>query len=145
MSGKGRWQDKASYSTSQELCTQFTICYALFWFSDVQFYPHCLGLFHWHWGNHMIAPVPVNRPWTIWVYQLHGSQGTDNTTTAKHSTRNREHNLWYVCDEQQSIWHIYWKVTWGSALLHRVNNAVMFIMRLHLHGDIIMVTGHYLA
>ena len=24
-----------------------------------QFYPYTSGLLHWHWGNHMIAPVPV--------------------------------------------------------------------------------------
>ena len=25
------------------------------------------GLPHWHWGNRMIAPVPVKQPWRIWV------------------------------------------------------------------------------
>ena len=25
------------------------------------------GLLHWHWGNRMIAPVPVKQPWRIWV------------------------------------------------------------------------------
>ena len=33
-----------------------------------QFYPHPLsGLFHWHWGNHVIAPVPGEQSWKIWV------------------------------------------------------------------------------
>ena len=30
-------------------------------------YPYHSGLLHWHWGNHMIAPVPVKLPWMIWV------------------------------------------------------------------------------
>ena len=25
------------------------------------------GLLHWHWGNPMIAPVPVKLPWSIWA------------------------------------------------------------------------------
>ena len=25
--------------------------------------PYHSGLLHWHWGNHMIAPVPVKQPW----------------------------------------------------------------------------------
>ena len=30
-------------------------------------YPYISGLLHWHWGNHMIAPVPVKQTWRIWV------------------------------------------------------------------------------
>ena len=30
-------------------------------------YPHSWWLLHWHWGNHMIAPVPVKQPWKKWV------------------------------------------------------------------------------
>ena len=30
-------------------------------------FPYSLGLLDWHWGNHMIAPVPVKQPWGIWV------------------------------------------------------------------------------
>ena len=26
-----------------------------------------LGLFHWHWGNHMITTVPEKQPWMIWI------------------------------------------------------------------------------
>ena len=29
--------------------------------------PYSSGLLHWHRGNHMIAPVPVKKPWSIWV------------------------------------------------------------------------------
>ena len=32
-----------------------------------QFYPYPSGLFDWHWGNHVIAPVPVKQPWAKWV------------------------------------------------------------------------------
>ena len=51
------------YSVSHKTCT---------WYFSTQFdfitavcgsiwksYPYSSGLFHWHWGNHMIAPVPV--------------------------------------------------------------------------------------
>ena len=30
-------------------------------------YPYHLGLLHRHWGNRMIAPVPVKQSWRIWV------------------------------------------------------------------------------
>ena len=30
-------------------------------------YPYPSGFLHWHWGNHVIAPVPVKQPWRIWV------------------------------------------------------------------------------
>ena len=28
-------------------------------------YPYPSGLLYWHWGNHVIAPVPVKPPWRI--------------------------------------------------------------------------------
>ena len=31
----------------------------LLWLGIDQFYPFSSGLLHWHWGNHMIAPVSV--------------------------------------------------------------------------------------
>ena len=31
------------------------------------FYPYASGLLRWHWGNRMIALVPVKQPWRIWV------------------------------------------------------------------------------
>ena len=31
-------------------------------------FTHISGLLHWHWGNHMIAPVPVKQPWRILIY-----------------------------------------------------------------------------
>ena len=30
-------------------------------------YPYSLRLLHGHWGNHIIAPVPVKQPWSIWI------------------------------------------------------------------------------
>ena len=42
-------------------------------------YPNPSGLPHWHWGNHMIAPVLVKQPWRIWV-KLTSHQTTTNTS-----------------------------------------------------------------
>ena len=46
-------------SISQELCTWFVLCCVLLWFGFGWFYPYPSGLLHWHWGIHMISPVPV--------------------------------------------------------------------------------------
>ena len=51
----------------QELCVPFVLCCVLFGISIGQFYPYLSGLLHRHWGNHMIAPVPVKQPWRIWA------------------------------------------------------------------------------
>ena len=44
-------------------------CFVLFHcgYGPCTFYPYPSGLLHWHWGNHMIAPVPVKEPWRIRV------------------------------------------------------------------------------
>ena len=50
-------------------------CYVALYFVVVLFlsgftcsiYPYSSGLLHWHWGNHMIAPMRVKWPWRIWV------------------------------------------------------------------------------
>ena len=47
--------------------------HALLWFSASPFYPYPSGLLHWHWGNHMIAPVPMKQSWRIWVKISHES------------------------------------------------------------------------
>ena len=39
-------------------------------------------LLHWHWGNHMIAPVPVKEPWRIWV-----KSGSTCTTLQPNTTK----------------------------------------------------------
>ena len=43
--------------------------YIIFWWLMSLIHPYSSGLLHWHWGNHMIAPVPVKQPWRIWVNQ----------------------------------------------------------------------------
>ena len=55
------------YSRSQGLYT--LVCLFVVWHGS--FYPYPSGLLHWHWGNHMIAPVSVKQPWRIWVNKSH--------------------------------------------------------------------------
>ena len=46
----------------------FWFCFIIVPYGFVQlFSPYPSGLLHWHWGNHMIAPVPVKKPWRIWM------------------------------------------------------------------------------
>ena len=48
------------HSASMSYCVPINLhTYALVWFSTSGFYPFPSGLFHWHWGNHEIGPVPV--------------------------------------------------------------------------------------
>ena len=47
------------------------------------FYPCSSGLLHWHWGNHVIRPIPEKQPWKIWVKMI-------STKTQQKS--NRVHN-----------------------------------------------------
>ena len=42
-------------------------------------YSYSSGLLHWHWGNHMIAPVPVKWPWRIRV-RSSGAKPQDKAT-----------------------------------------------------------------
>ena len=44
------------------------------------------GLLPWHWGNHMIAPVPVKQPWRIWVNVPESAINWNNKTTTNQST-----------------------------------------------------------
>ena len=73
------------YSISQELYTWFMFCYVLLWFSTCRIYPYSSGLLHWHWGNHMIAPVPVKQPWRMWVNKSHELLRTDYINKTKQS------------------------------------------------------------
>ena len=41
-------------------------------------YPYSSGLFHWHWGNRTIAPVPVKQAWREWL-KLVGTWPQRNT------------------------------------------------------------------
>ena len=50
-------------------------------------YPYPSGLLHWHWGNHMIPPVPVKQPWRIWANDLY-----ESTNNSKHNHNKTRHN-----------------------------------------------------
>ena len=41
----------------------------VFWFVLVLVNFTSRGSLHGHWGNRMIAPVPVKKPWQIWIYK----------------------------------------------------------------------------
>ena len=96
------------YSTSQELCMWFMLDFVLLLdislsyprnmhvvhvllhvgvVSIDRFYLYPPGLLHWHWGNHMIAPVPVEQPWRIWV-----NQSYDCTTNWWYNHNKTKHN-----------------------------------------------------
>ena len=49
-------------------------------------YPYLSGSLHWHWGNHMIAPVPVKSPWKIWIKIQRNSTDNYQITTTKQRT-----------------------------------------------------------
>ena len=60
---------QCTYNTGKRYTRWFAFCNGLFgtgWFD-----PYPSGLLHWHWGNHMIAPVSVMQPWMIWVNHSH--------------------------------------------------------------------------
>ena len=75
------------YRTSQEKCTHsFLELMCFVGGSNQPTYSYPPGLLYWHWGNHMIAPVPVKHPWRI---RGNSSQETDNiydTIAMKQST-----------------------------------------------------------
>ena len=52
---------QVTYSASQETYTVW-VCCVLLQMSITQVYPYFSGLFHWHCGNHRVAPVPVSSP-----------------------------------------------------------------------------------
>ena len=72
-------------SISHKICTWF--CCALFccgyvinsYCTHTIYLPISSGSLHWHWGNHMIAPVPVKGPWRIWVKSV-SNLSHQNTT-----------------------------------------------------------------
>ena len=68
--------------TLLKICTQFwnaLFCFVYiitlvifiwpiyFGYIYLTYLPISFGMLPWHWGNHMIAPVPVKQPWRIWV------------------------------------------------------------------------------
>ena len=68
-----RWQYSAMNPGITQLC--------LLWFDTGQLYPYLSGLLHWHWGNHVIATVPVKQPWNYAIHDLHKSNKTKQNTT----------------------------------------------------------------
>ena len=86
------WATIFAWPTGWSLYTGFTIyiykwsvCSAII--SSIYLYPS--GLLHWHWGNHMIAPVPVKQPWRIWV-KVTG-------TKPQHTTAKCKTHCWNCC------------------------------------------------
>ena len=53
---------------------------------QVKFYPYSSGLLHMHWGNHMIAPVPVVQAWRIWVKHNIKNHHHDHNKTKQNKT-----------------------------------------------------------
>ena len=43
---------------------------ALLWLCARQFHPNPSGLVPWHWGNHMMAPVPMKHYRYRWIYLM---------------------------------------------------------------------------
>ena len=64
-----------SNHTTTEYNKHVLFCFVLFSFGCINNpskymwhdYPYSSELLHWHWGNHMIAPVPVKQPWRTQV------------------------------------------------------------------------------
>ena len=63
------------------------LCFAVVW--CMSFYPYPSGLLHSHWGNLMIAPVPVKQPWRIWQMNHMNLLRTDDIMTTKQSVLKR--------------------------------------------------------
>ena len=74
------------YSISQEICTRFLLCCALFLVIHWLIFPYPSGLLHWHCGNLTIAPVPAKQPWWIWINTACEFIMNDCITTTKQST-----------------------------------------------------------
>ena len=53
--------------------------------------PYPSGLLPWHWGNLMIAPVPVKQSWKIWA----GSTITKWNNNKTQQSRNYRHHSWW--------------------------------------------------
>ena len=73
-----------TYSISQDICTRFLLCFAVFihWL----IFPYPSDLLHWHCGNLTIAPMPAKQPWWIWINTSCEFIMNDCITTTKQST-----------------------------------------------------------
>ena len=70
------------------------LCVVVVWFR--LFCPCLSGFLHWHWGNHMIAPVPVKQPWRIWVNKWHESTKIIKINTTKQSTTKQIYGIYTI-------------------------------------------------
>ena len=85
----------STYSTAHEICTysccaMFCCVYIFFNGSIWLIFPYSSGLLHWHWGNHMIAPVPVKQP------QRNMDKIYPHFTTTQHNTTNLEPSAYFL-------------------------------------------------
>ena len=75
-----------SYSISQEICTWFFLLLCFVVVIHWLIFPYPPGLLHWHCGNLMIAPVPAEQPWWIWINTSCEFIMSDCITTTKQTT-----------------------------------------------------------
>ena len=68
-------------SASKELCTWLMLCCVVLCIGTSWFKKHPSRLLHW--SNHIISPVPVTQPLTIWINEPHGAHKSNNATTMK--------------------------------------------------------------
>ena len=85
------------------------------------------GLLHWHWGNHMIAPVPVKQPWRIWVkLTCTNTKNIQQTSRVGNSVPAWNVSFWLLwrvrCDKCDGIVGIVLKYTWPQRYRHTNHN-----------------------
>ena len=78
------------YSISHNYACSFLFLCLLGLFCQLleSIYLYSSELLHWHWGNHMIAPVPVKWSWRICVKLV--------TTYTWHNTTEHEPYAWFL-------------------------------------------------
>ena len=104
------------------------------------------GLLHWHWGNHMIAPVPVKQPWRIWVNK------SQQSASLKWKCHHFDEILVIGCTENcqlsvqpmkniSSKWHFHFSV---RALIRRQQNKAPQD-HVHILRDILRLRKLYIS
>ena len=86
-----------SICSYNELCPSLPHCYCLM-LDDLSI---SSGLLHWHWGNHLIAPLPVKWPWRIWVNTVlqFTVLGSCNQNETKHNKTCISYMIYVLCDD----------------------------------------------
>ena len=98
--------------------------HAVLWCSISQFYPHSLGLLYWHWGNHLIASVPVKQPWSVWANKACKPMWIDNITLA------------------QQI-HVYCSNIWANKACKPMRNYdITLAQQIHVYCSIKVITSN---